>query len=253
VIALVRRDLCLFFRSWTRLAFALQGLFVVVGVSAMGALAMGGEDAFTVAWSLSGLLAATAVTSTASALSVMADDEERDAASDFLATPAQRMTLVAGYFSAALFAGLLIGLSGLAIGIVLLAFLGEGSIELGAFVEGAGIVALSVFSSGSLAALAASIASNSRQYRAASAVLAIIALAAYAPASGTLASAFARFLPVSHSAALFRGLLVTKLPATLPGLVAGPGSVVMSLIFLAITGLFCYGMALGNIMRRLGD
>lgn len=167
VLAIIRRNLRIFFRDRLNVFFSLLGAVILFGLytlflgnlqttdltdSLPGATA-DEVQAFVDSWMFAGIVLITTVTTGLGALSVLVEDDQSGRFRDFLVAPLRRGQLVLGYLLAAVFVAVILSLIVLAVSVLYLGLLRGvwlGPVEL---VRIVGVVILACVAFTSLSAL----------------------------------------------------------------------------------------------------
>jgi multidrug/hemolysin transport system permease protein len=167
VVAIVRRNLRIFFRDPLNVFFALLGAVILFALytlflgnlqttdlteSLPGASA---EDvqAFVDSWMFAGIVLITTVTTGLGALSVVVDDDQSGRFRDFLVAPLRRGQLVLGYLLSAVVVAVMLSLIVLAVSIVYLGLVRSTWLPVAAVARIVAVVLLSCISFTALSAL----------------------------------------------------------------------------------------------------
>lgn len=167
VLAIVGRNLRLFFRDRLNVFFSLLGaviLFLLYTLflgnlqtqglaDALPDASTGEVQAFVDSWMFAGIVLITTVTTGLGGLAVLVDDDQSGRFSDFLVTPLRRGQLVLGYLLSAVTVALVLSLFVLAISVVYLGVARGVWLSVPALVRSIGIVLLSCIAFTSLSAL----------------------------------------------------------------------------------------------------
>ncbi len=166
IVAIVGRNLRLFFRDRLNVFFSLLGaiiLFVLYTLflgnlqttdlanSLPGATA-GEVQAFVDSWMFAGIVLITTVTTGLGALAVLVDDDQSGRFRDFLVAPVRRGQLVLGYLLAAAIVAIALSIAVLVVSVLYLGLLRGTWLEPVAVLRSVGIVVLSCVSFTALAA-----------------------------------------------------------------------------------------------------
>ncbi|EGQ25974.1 hypothetical protein HMPREF9372_2059 [Sporosarcina newyorkensis 2681] len=223
MLAFARRNLLVYFRDKAALFFSLLAVFILIAlyVFFLGDLMAEGLPDFPAkswlltSWILAGILAVTSVTTTLGAFGVMVEDRSTHTYLDFYASPIKRSSLFAGYVMSSIFIGFLMCLAVLFIANVVLFFSGGELLAFTQLLKIIGVSLLSVLASGSMILLLVSFFTTSNAFAAASTVIGTLLgflAGIYIPIGNLPAylQTIIKFFPTSHSAALFRQLLMDR-------------------------------------------
>lgn len=221
MIAFTKRNILLYFRDKTSVFFSLLAVFILVAlyVLFLGDLTANGLPDFPAkqsllnAWFLAGILSVTSMTTTLAAFGILVEDKANKRFMDFYVSPITRAKLIGGYIGSALIIGILMCFITLFIANVFFLFSGESSITFFELLLCFGIIVLAVLSSSAMILTLVSFFNTSNAFAAASTVIGTLLgflTGIYIPI-GSLPDylqTVIKLFPVSHSAALFRQILM---------------------------------------------
>ncbi|WP_246231515.1 ABC transporter permease [Sporosarcina jiandibaonis] len=221
MIAFTKRNIILYFRDKSAVFFSLLAVFILIAlyVLFLGDLTAKGLPDFSskkpliTSWFIAGVLAVTSMTTTLASLGILVEDRANNRVLDFYASPISRVKLVGGYISSALFIGFTMCTFTFIVAEIYLLLSGEALLSFDKTIMIGGVILLSVVSSGSMVLLAVSFIKTSNAFAAASTIIGTLLgfLAGIYIPIGTLPDylqTIVKFFPVSHSAALFRQILM---------------------------------------------
>ncbi|NYF24746.1 ABC transporter permease [Sporosarcina sp. JAI121] len=224
MMAFAKRNVLLYFRDKTTVFFSLLAviILIVLYVLFLGEMTFKGlpdfpsKKALLTAWFIAGILAVTSMTTTLGSFGILVEDRANKTYMDFYSSPITRMRLVGGYIISAAFVGFIMCMFTLLASNVFLFISGETALSFRKLLEAGGSIFLSVLASGSMVLLLVSFFKTSNAFAAASTVIGTLLgflAGIYIPIGGLpdYIQAVVKLFPVSHSAALFRQLLMDDL------------------------------------------
>ncbi|MER2090354.1 MAG: ABC transporter permease [Sporosarcina sp.] len=224
MMAFAKRNVLLYFRDKTTVFFSLLAviILIVLYVLFLGEMTSKGlpdfpsKKALLTAWFIAGILAVTSMTTTLGSFGILVEDRANKTYMDFYSSPITRMRLVGGYIISAAFVGFIMCMLTLLASNVFLFISGEAVLSFRKLLEAGGSIFLSVLASGSMVLLLVSFFKTSNAFAAASTVIGTLLgflAGIYIPIGGLpdYIQAVVKLFPVSHSAALFRQLLMDDL------------------------------------------
>jgi len=282
--AFTKRNILLYFRDKVAVFFS---LFAVLILIALYVLFLGdltaeaipefpSKEALLITWFIAGILAVTSMTTTLGAFGILVEDRAHRRILDFYAAPIPRAKLVGGYIFCAIFVGILMCLITFVIADIYLFSSGFGILSFRKTLEMMAFIILSVFASGSIVLFIVSFLRTSNAFSAVSMVIGTLLgflAGIYIPIGNfpDYLQFIVKLFPVSHSAALFRQVLMesyfVEAFANAPvgikdtfelemGVFYEVGdqrvSMLSSMIYLIITTIFFFAFSLVN-MRRTGN
>ncbi|MFJ7935888.1 ABC transporter permease [Sporosarcina sp. NPDC096371] len=221
MLAFAKRNILLYFRDKTSVFFSLLAVIILV---ALYVLFLGdmtakqlpdfpAKKALLMAWFIAGMLAVTSMTTTLASFGILVDDRANNTYMDFYSSPISRTKLVGGYIISALIVGFTMCLGTLIVSNLFLVVSGEAMLPLGKMIATSGVIVLAVLASASMILLLVSFFKTSNAFAAASTVIGTLLgfLAGIYIPIGSLPDylqTIVKLFPVSHSAALFRQILM---------------------------------------------
>jgi multidrug/hemolysin transport system permease protein len=171
------------------------------------------KKALLTSWIIAGILAVTTTTTTLGSFGILVEDRANKTYMDFYSSPISRSKLVGGYIISALVVGFIMCMFTLIASNVFLLISGEAVLSFAQIIEAGSVIILSVLASGSMVLLLVSFFKTSNAFAAASTVIGTLLgfLAGIYIPIGSLPDyiqSVVKLFPVSHSAALFRQLLM---------------------------------------------
>ena len=219
--AFTKRNILLYFRDKTAVFFSLFAVIILIAlyVLFLGDLTMKGlpdfpsKKALLMSWFIAGILAITSMSTTLASFGILVEDRATKTIMDFYASPIPRTKLVGGYILSALFIGFIMSLFTFIAAEVFLFISGESLLSFDKMILVVGIIILSVLASASMVLFLVSFFKTSNAFAAASTVIGTLLgfLAGIYIPIGTLPDYIqivVKLFPVSHSAALFRQVLM---------------------------------------------
>ncbi|WP_153731452.1 ABC transporter permease [Sporosarcina obsidiansis] len=223
MLGFARRNLLLYFRDKAAVFFSLLAVLILLAlyVFFLGDLIASGlpnfpaKDWLLLSWIIAGILAVTAVTTTLGAFGVMVEDRSTHAYLDFYASPIKRSSLFGGYVISSIVIGIFMCLMTLFAANAILFFTGEEILSFIQLTKVIGVIFLSVAASGSMILFLVSFFKTANAFVAASTLIGTLLgflAGIYIPIGNLSASlqTIIKFFPTSHSAALFRQLLMEQ-------------------------------------------
>lgn len=282
MIALIKRNVKLFFRDKTAVLFSLLAVFIIIGLYAMflgdvwlsGFPAVDGTRFLMDSWLIAGLLAITSVTTTLGAFGIMVQDKSKKIAKDFYSAPIKRRSITAGYLLSVFIIGVIMSIVAFVLSQTYV-LLGGGEL-LGAIaaLKVFGLILLVTLSNTALMCFIVSFFKSQNAYTTASTIIGTLIgfiTGIYLPI-GTLPDAVqtvVKVVPASHAAALFRQVVMqAPIDASFSGApkeaLDGFNSMMgvsyqfgdftvtplLSMAYLAFTGLLFFGLAMWNMSKK---
>ena len=221
MLAFTKRNILLYFRDKTAVFFSLLTVMILIAlyVLFLGDLTSKGlpdfpsKKSLLTSWFIAGILAVTSMTTTLGSFGILVEDRANKRMLDFYASPISRAKLVGGYISSALFIGVIMCTFTFTVANVFLFISGEALLAFDKTILLVGVILLAVVSSGSMVLLVVSFFKTTNAFAAASTVIGTLLgfLAGIYIPIGTLPDylqTIVKLFPVSHSAALFRQILM---------------------------------------------
>lgn len=281
ILSLVTRNLKLYFRDRASVFFSLLGVIIIVGlyVLFLGKMMVEystqlvGEDArfLMTSWIVAGLVSVTAITTCNGAFGIMVEDTATNRLRDFKVSPIKRWQLVLGYVLAAMVVALLMTLFTLILGELYIYLDGGEFLGFVSLLKVLGIIVLSVFASSAFIFLIMAFIKTQNAFGTVSTIIGTLIgflMGIYIPL-GNLPSGvqtLIKMFPLSHSGVLLRKTMmgeamdVAYLPEEFKdflGLTYKLNGEVMSdiyhLLYLLISGLICYCLAIIIISKKRDD
>lgn len=221
MLAFAKRNILLYFRDKATVFFSLLAVIILVAlyVVFLGDMTakqlpdFPAKKALLMSWFIAGMLAITSTTTTLASFGILVEDRANKTYMDFYSSPISRTKLVGGYILSALTIGFLMCLCTLVASNLFLVVAGEAMLSFGKMIVASGVVILAVLASSSMVLLLVSFFKTSNAFAAASTVVGTLLgfLAGIYIPIGSLPDylqTIVKLFPVSHSAALFRQVLM---------------------------------------------
>ena len=278
----LKRNLMVFFKDRAAVFFSLLTVFIIIGLYALflGNVWLGefpkidGARALMDSWLIAGLLATTLVTTTLGALGVMVEDKANKITKDFYSAPLKRSAITGGYLLSVFTIGVIMSLVALTLSEVYIVINGGVLLSALAAIKTLGIILLSTLSSTAMMCFIVSFFMSQNAFFAVSTIVGTLVgfvAGIYLPV-GTLPEAVqtvVKVFPVSHAAALLRQTVMgapmdtafTGAPQqaldefnSMMGVSYKLGDFtvtpLMSIAFLALTGILFYGLAMMRMSKK---
>jgi len=277
VLVLASRNLRLFFRDRTQVFFSLLSVFIVIGLYALflgdmmktGVAAPGVDARFLMdSWIMAGMVTVTSVTTVMGAFGILVEDKSRKIVKDFKSAPIRRWQLVAGYFLSAMAIGMIMCCLALALTELYIVSSGGRLLPAEALLKSLAVLLLAVLSFSAMIFCLVSLFRTSSAFGTACMLLGTMIgflTGIYIPI-GSLpegVQTVIRLFPPTHAAVLLRQIMMevpmSEVFAGAPPEVVRdfnlklgveltffgePASPVVSLLFLSVTALVFFGLAL---------
>ncbi|MCZ2258282.1 ABC transporter permease [Sporosarcina sp. G11-34] len=221
MMAFTKRNILLYFRDKTSVFFSLLAVLILIAlyVLFLGDMTLKSlpdfpsKKALLMSWFIAGILSVTSVTTTLGSFGNLVEDQANKTYMDFYSSPISRVKLVGGYILSALFIGFIMCLFTFITAEIFLFITGEALLPFNKMLAVVGVILLAVLASASMVLLLVSFFKTSNSFAAASTVIGTLlgfVAGIYIPI-GSLPDylqTIVKLFPVSHSAALFRQLLM---------------------------------------------
>ncbi|MHA6260840.1 ABC transporter permease [Sporosarcina sp. CAU 1771] len=221
MLAFAKRNILLYFRDKATVFFSLLAVLILIAlyVLFLGDLTakslpdFPSKKGLLTSWFIAGMLAITSLTTTLGSFGNLVEDRSNKTYMDFYSSPISRGKLVGGYVLSALFIGFIMCFFTLITAEIYLFFIGESLLSPSKMLAVIGVIILSVLASASMILLLVSFFKTSNAFAAASTVIGTLlgfVAGIYIPI-GSLPDylqTIVKIFPVSHSAVLFRQLLM---------------------------------------------
>ncbi len=221
MMAFSKRNILLYFRDKTTVFFSLLAVIILITlyVLFLGDMTANGlpdfpeKKALLTTWFIAGILAVTSMTTTLGSFGILVEDRANKTYMDFYSSPISRPKLVGGYIISALVVGFIMCTFTLVASNVFLLISEEAVLSSTQMMAAGGVIILSVLASGSMVLLLVSFFKTSNAFAAASTVIGTLLgflAGIYIPIGGLpdYIQSVVKLFPVSHSAALFRQVLM---------------------------------------------
>lgn len=278
----IKRNVKLFFRDKSSVFFSLLAVFIIIGLYALflGDVWLSefpevDEARFLMdSWLIAGLLAVTSVTTTLGAFGIMVEDRAKKIAKDFYSAPLKRSRITGGYLLSVFIIGVIMSVIALVLSEVYVLANGGALMGAVAALKVFGLILLATLSNTAFMCFIVSFFKSQNAFATASTIIGtLIGFVAglYLPI-GTLPEAVqtvVKLFPVSHAAALMRQVVMAT-PSdivfagapqqALDGFNSMMGvsfklgeltvTPLMSIAFLAITGMLFYALAMVKMAKK---
>lgn len=221
MIALVKRNLKVFFRDKSAVFFSLLALLIIIGLYVLflgDTLANSLEGVengrfLMDSWITAGLMASSSVTATMGAFGIMVEDRNKKLLKDFSSSPLSRKSLAAGYILSSYLVGVIISVIALVLCEIYIIANGGGLLPGMDILKTFACIALSVLASSSMVFFLVSFFKSPNAFAAASTVIGTVVgflTGIYIPIGNLPVSMqfIIKIFPVSHAAALFRQIIM---------------------------------------------
>jgi multidrug/hemolysin transport system permease protein len=223
MIAFAKRNILLYFRDKATVFFSLLAVIILIALyvlflgdmTAKGLPDFPAKKAVLTTWFIAGILAVTSMTTTLGSFGILVEDRANKTYMDFYSSPILRTKLVGGYITSAVVVGFIMCMITLLASNVFLFVSGEAVLSFSKMIAAGGLIILSVLASGSMVLLLVSFFKTSNAFAAASTVIGTLLgflAGIYIPIGGLpdYIQAVVKLFPVSHSAALFRQIIMEE-------------------------------------------
>lgn len=221
MIALGVRNIKIFFRDKSSVFFSLLGVFIIIALYALflGDVLVknlnGVEHARYLmdSWIIAGMLAATSVTTTLGAFSLMVEDEMRGVAKDFCVAPLKRSSIVGGYVIGAYAVGVIMTLFSFVLGEIYIVSYGGNFLSAREIFQTIGLILVATFFNTAFIYFLITFFHSMRAFSTASTVIGTLIgflTGIYIP-MGELPEGvrmIIKLFPVAHSAAIYRQIFM---------------------------------------------
>lgn len=223
MIALMKRNVRLFFRDRMTVFFSLLSSFILIGLYFLfleGTLSSEvGEyinpDVIMFNWLIAGILAISSISTTLTVFGIKVKDDEKDITKDFYSTPTSKGELAGGYIGAAFIVSLFISLTTLVLAELLMYFQYGSVIDLLTLTKVIALILLTVFSNSAMMYFIILFLNSSSAYSVASSLIGSVSgfLAGVYIPFGLLPSwlrSILPFIPTTQAASLLRKALMAS-------------------------------------------
>jgi len=224
ITQLIKRNLLVFFRDKSSVFFSLLSVFIIIGLYALflgdvmesGLEYLGENTQYIIStWIMAGILSVTTITTCLGALGIMVEDRAKSTLKDFTVSPIRRSSITASYILSAFIISVIMSLIALILAMIYIVSRGGEMYSAAELIRILGVILLSVLSNGSIILLIVVFFKSLNAYSVASTIIGTIIgflMGIYIPV-GQLPSSvqtFIKFFPPSHSAALFRDVMMNN-------------------------------------------
>lgn len=274
---LAKRTMRIYFRDKSAVFFSLMAVLIIIGlyVLFLGDVWTQGMDFENAkqmmdAWIMSGLLAVIPFTTTMGAFGIMIDDRHKKISKDFYSSPVRRSSLAGGYILGAFVIGVIMSVLAFILAEVYLVANGAAFPEFYTLLKIIGLIVLTSFSNTVLLFFIVSFLKSQNAFSTASSIIGTLIgflTGIYLPI-GMLPNAVqivVKIFPVSHSAVLFRQIMMEPIMKDLPAEITKelneqlgvklywggePISWVLSLVVVVATAVLFGALSTVNISRK---
>lgn len=282
MIGFAKRNLLVFFKDKTAVFFSLLAVFIIIGLYTLflgdvwvsSFEGMSGVRYLMDSWIMSGIVAVTSVTTTMGAFGIMVEDKVKKINKDITASPLTRRGIAGGYILSSFLIGVIMSLITLVLAEIYVIANGGALLGFAELLKVFALILISTFMNTSIVFFVVSFFKSTNAFATASTVIGTLIgflTGIYMPI-GQLPSAVQwviRLFPVSHSATLFRQVMMADpLAATFAsapaeatqafketmGIVLKFGetevSPLASLAILLLTAAVFYGLSVYRLSRK---
>ncbi len=223
MVALMKRNVRLFFRDRMTVFFSLLSSFILIGLYFLfleGTLSSEvaeyiNPDVIMFNWLIAGILAISSISTTLTVFGIKVKDDEKDITKDFYSTPISKGELAAGYIGAAFIVSLFISLTTLVLAELIMYFYYGSVIDLLTLVKVIGLILLTVFANSAMMYFIILFLDSSSAYSVASSLIGSVSgfLAGVYIPFGFLPSwlqSTLPFIPTTQAASLLRKVLMAN-------------------------------------------
>ncbi|NLT40288.1 MAG: ABC transporter permease [Clostridiales bacterium] len=216
-----RRNLLVFFKDRATVFFSLLAVFIIIGLYVLflgdvwssGFTGMSGVRYLMDSWIMAGVLAVTSVTTTMGAFGTMIDDKSRKISKDIYVAPLSRSSITGGYIVSSFVIGVIMSLITLVLAELYIVLYGGALLALSALLKVLGLIVFSTFANMSLILFLVSFFRSNNAFASASTIIGTLIgflTGIYLPIGQlpTPVQWVIKLFPVSHSAALFRQVMM---------------------------------------------
>jgi multidrug/hemolysin transport system permease protein len=222
-MVLIRRNTKLFFRDKSAVFFSLLAVFIIIGLYAvfLGDVMLEDDNMRSLPdarvmmyeWLFAGLLTVVSITASMGAFAIMVEDKARHITKDWNAAPISQANVTLGYIGSSFTVGTLVTLLTLVLAEVFIVLQGGELLAPLTLLKTLGVLLLSVLASSALTTFIVGFFKTQSQFGAASTILGTMigfVTGIYLPVGNLpgYAAAVVEWFPLSHSASLFRQLLM---------------------------------------------
>lgn len=282
MLALVRRNICLYFRDRMSVFFSLLSVLIALGIYFMflsenmisSVDSVSNVTFLMDSWFLAGSMAIVSITTTLGAYGVKIDDEVLLIRKDFMVSPMKRSKLALSYIVTSCVIGCMMCFIVLVFGEAFILLRGGELVSIIALLKILGVVILSVACGSAMMFLLTHFLHTSSSFTGASTVIGVLIgflTGLYMPIGElpSIAQSVMKLIPTSHSASLFRQIFMevpmedtfNNAPIAMVdefkevfGLTFSINdtqvSVVMSLLFIGIVAISCYFISVVLVNRK---
>jgi multidrug/hemolysin transport system permease protein len=224
ITQLIKRNLLVFFRDKSSVFFSLLSVFIIIGLYALflgdvmesDLESLGNNVQYIIStWIMAGILSVTTITTCMGALGIMVEDRAKNTLKDFTVSPIRRSAITGSYILSAFIISVVMSLIALVIAVIYILSRGGEIYSVAELIRILGVILLSVISNGSIILFIVVFFKSLNAYSVASTIIGTIIgflMGIYIPIGNLPSSVqtFIKFFPPSHSAALFRDVMMNN-------------------------------------------
>jgi multidrug/hemolysin transport system permease protein len=222
-MVMVKRNIKLFFRDKSAVFFSLLAVLIIIGLYAifLGDVMLQDESMKSLPnakiimyeWLFAGLMTVSSITASMGAFAIMIEDKTKGIDKDFYASPLSRGKITFGYVGGAFIVGSIITMITLIIAEAFIALQGGELLTPIKMLQAFGLLLLSALTSSAIMTFVIGFFKTQSQFGAASTIIGTLIgfiTGIYLPIGNlpSYAQAVVKWFPLSHSAALFRQILM---------------------------------------------
>lgn len=227
MIALTRRNLLVFFRDKSSVFFSFLAVIIIIGLYALFLGDVWTESLTDIksarylmdSWIMAGILAVTSITSTMGAFGNMVDDKAKKIIKDINSAPVRRSAITGGYILSSYIVGVVMSLAALVFAEVYIVAFGGKFMDVLTLLKVIGLIFYSCFASSALVLFIVSFFNSTGAFASASTIIGTMIgflTGIYLPIGNLPGGVqwIVKIFPISHSAALFRQVMMKDALAT---------------------------------------
>ena len=223
MICFAKRILKIFFKDKSAVFFSLMAVFIIIGLYALflgDTLAQNFKDlenarSLMDSWIMAGLVAVTSVTTTMGAFGIMIDDRVKNISKDIYSSPISKGNIAGGYILGAFIIGVIMSIVAFILAEIYIVSGGGKLLDLPTVIKVLGLILLSTLSNTAMIFFVVSFFKSRSAFSTASTIIGTLIgfiTGIYMPVGSLPESVqlFVKLFPVSHSAVLFRQVMMEK-------------------------------------------
>lgn len=217
------RNLKVFFKDRLAVFFSLLAVFIIIGLYALflGDVWTSSFEGYVNprymmdSWISAGLLSVTSITTTMGAFGILIEDKSKKINKDFIASPVKSSSIIGGYFISAVIIGIIMCLITLVLSELYIVLNGGEGLSLEALLKTLALIVISTLVNSSIMLFFVSIFNSSNAFSTASTLVGTLVgflTGIYLPIGNLPESVqwVVKAFPISHSAALFRQVMMEE-------------------------------------------